>query len=97
MQIGERRHTAALLFRSTALGSPAWAKPLQGAWPHPVGVAEQLAHHEPAARPDHAAQFAQRLLLVGNLAQDGDHEGSVELSIAIGQRLGVAAHAHDIV
>ena len=41
-------------------------------------VAEQLAHDQPPAGPQHARELAQRRVLIGDLAEHRHEEGRVE-------------------
>src|SRR5918992_1249522 len=60
-----------------------------------VRIAEQLAHHDPAARLYHAAQLPQGGLLVGDLAQHRDEVGGVEGAVGVGHLAGVGPLADD--
>jgi hypothetical protein len=62
-----------------------------------VRVAEQLPHHDPAARLDDPAQLAQRGALVGDLAEHGDEVGRVERAVGVRQRARVGERGEDVV
>jgi hypothetical protein len=50
-----------------------------------VRVVEQFAHHQPTARLQHSPKFAERSLLIGNLAQDQGQVRGVEASSGQGR------------
>ena len=56
-----------------------------------MGIAEQLADDESAARLKDASQLAQRRVLVGHLPECGDRVRAVEGRVRVGKRLRVAA------
>ena len=60
-----------------------------------MGIAEQLADDESAARLKDASQLAQRNVLVGHLAERGDRVGAVEGRVSVGKRLCVATRRRD--
>ncbi len=73
-------------------GLRAIGQPTEG---HPVGIAEQLADDESAARLKDASQLAQRSVLVGHLAERDDRVRGVEGRVRVGQRLRVATARGD--
>src|SRR5215217_3839699 len=62
----------------------------EAALAHHVRIAEQLAHDDPAAGLDHTAELAQGVILIGDLAEDGDEVRRIEAGIGVRQAASVS-------